>query len=57
MPDRDTVMRYDEIWKLDRAMSVSRLRGSYLASKKLSDEVLAWLTVRSEMRMICIWSS
>jgi len=25
--------------------------------KKLSDEVLAWLSVWSEMQMICIWSS
>ena len=27
------------------------------ACKKLSDEVLAWLSVRSEMQMICISSS
>jgi len=25
--------------------------------KKLSDEVLAWLSVWSEVQMICIWSS
>jgi len=28
-----------------------------LAWKKLSDEVLAWLSVWSEVRMIGIWSS
>jgi len=27
------------------------------ACKKLSDEVLAWLSVWSEVQMICIWSS
>jgi len=27
------------------------------ACKKLSDEVLAWLFVWSEVQMICIWSS
>jgi len=25
--------------------------------KKLSDEVLSWLSIWSEMQMICIWSS
>jgi len=29
----------------------------HLALKKLSDEVLAWLSVWSEVQMICIWSS
>jgi len=27
------------------------------ACKKLSDEVLAWLSVWSKVQMICIWSS
>jgi len=27
------------------------------ACKKLSDEVLAWLSVWSEVQMVCIWSS
>jgi len=27
------------------------------AWKKLSDEVLAWLSVSSEVEMICVWSS
>jgi len=27
------------------------------ACKKLSDEVLAWLSVRSGVQMICVWSS
>jgi len=27
------------------------------ASKKLIDEVLAWLSAWSEVQMICIWSS
>jgi len=27
------------------------------ACKKLSDELLAWLSVRSKVQMICIWSS
>jgi len=27
------------------------------ASKKLCDEVLVWLSVWSEVQMICIWSS
>jgi len=29
----------------------------HLACKKLSDEVLAWLSVWSEVQMICTWSS
>ena len=29
----------------------------HLACKRLSDEVLAWLSVWSEVQMICIWSS
>jgi len=29
----------------------------YQACKKLTDEVLAWLSVWSEVKMICIWSS
>jgi len=29
----------------------------YLAGKKMSGEVLAWLSVWSEVQMICIWSS
>jgi len=29
----------------------------HLACRKLSDEVLAWLFIWSEVRMICIWSS
>ena len=29
----------------------------HLACKKLSDEVLAWLSVWSKVQMICIWSS
>jgi len=29
----------------------------HAACKKLSDEVLAWLSVWSEMQMISIWSS
>jgi len=28
-----------------------------LACKRLSDEVLSWLSVWSEMHVICIWSS
>jgi len=32
-------------------------REEHPASKKLSDEVLAWLSVWSEMQMIRIWSS
>jgi len=27
----------------------------HLASKKLRDKVLAWLSVLSEVQMICIW--
>jgi len=27
------------------------------AYKKLSDEVLSWLSVYSELQMICLWSS
>jgi len=27
------------------------------ACKKLSDEVLAWLSVWSEVQIVCIWSS
>jgi len=29
----------------------------YPACKKLSGEVLAWLSVWSEVQMICMWSS
>jgi len=29
----------------------------HLASKQLSDEVLVWLSVCSEVQIICIWSS
>jgi len=29
----------------------------HLACKKLSDDVLAWLSVWSMVQMICIWSS
>jgi len=29
----------------------------HLTCKKLSGEVLAWLSVWSEVQMICIWSS
>jgi len=35
---------------------VGRQEG-HSAYKKLSGEVLAWLSVWSEMQMICIWSS
>jgi len=27
------------------------------ACKKLGDEVLAWLSVRSKVQMTCVWSS
>jgi len=29
----------------------------YPACKKLSDEVLAWLSVWSEVPIVCVWSS
>jgi len=29
----------------------------HMVHKKLSDEVLAWLSVWSEVQMICMWSS
>jgi len=29
----------------------------HLVCKKLSDEVLVWLCVWSEVQMICVWSS
>jgi len=29
----------------------------HLSCKKLSDEVLAWLSVWSEVQLICVWSS
>jgi len=29
----------------------------HLACKKLSDEVLAWLSVWSEVQMVCMWFS
>ena len=35
---------------------VGRQEG-YLACKKLSGEVLAWLSIWNEIQMICIWSS
>jgi len=34
-----------------------RPQGEHPACKKLSDEVLEWLSVWSELQMICIWSS
>jgi len=36
---------------------VGHRQKEHSASKKLSDEVLAWLSVWSEVQMICIWSS
>jgi len=33
------------------------IRKIILSLKKLSDEVLAWLSVSNELQMICIWSS
>jgi len=35
---------------------VGRQEG-HLVCKKFSDEVLAWLSVWSEVQMICIWSN
>jgi len=32
-------------------------QGEHPACKKFSDEVLAWLSVWSEVQMICIWSN
>ena len=32
-------------------------QAEHSACKQLSDEVLAWLSVWSEVQMICIWSS
>jgi len=29
----------------------------HAACKKMSDEVLAWLSVWSEVQLICVWSS
>jgi len=29
----------------------------HLACKKLSDEVLVWLSVWSEVQIVCMWSS
>jgi len=29
----------------------------HLVCKKLSDDVLAWLSLWSEIQMICMWSS
>jgi len=41
------------------AFSASTLlaQEEHLACKKLSDEVLAWLSVWSKVQMICIWSN
>jgi len=32
-------------------------REEHPASRKLNDEVLAWLSVWSKVQMVCIWSS
>jgi len=37
--------------------AVGWVAGRHMAFKNLSGEVLAWLSVWSEVRMICIWSS
>jgi len=29
----------------------------HLACKKISDELQAWLSVGSEVQMVCLWSS
>jgi len=45
---------------LDLQCTVTMLSGhqeEYPACKKLGDEVLAWLSVWSEVQVICIWSS
>jgi len=34
-----------------------RRQEEHLACKKMSDEVLAWLSVWNKAQMICIWSS
>jgi len=43
------------------ALSASTLfagrQEEHLTSKKLSDEVLVWLSVWSEVQIVCIWSS
>jgi len=36
--------------------SVGLASGRATSLQKLSDEVLAWLSVWSEVQMICIWS-
>ena len=39
------------------AFSALTLLEEHLACKKLSDEVLVWLSVWSEVQIVCIWSS
>jgi len=38
-------------------MTVPVLKEGDPACKKLSGEILAWLFVRNEVQMICVWSS
>jgi len=46
------------LWIAFNALSLLvGLQEEHPACKKLSDELLAWLSVFSEVQMICIWSS
>jgi len=41
---------------LRKQLGTVGLQEQHPASKKLSDEVLAWFSVWNEVQMICIWS-
>ena len=47
---------FDHLLLLVPSLLVGR-QEEHLACKKLSDEVLTWLSVWSDVQMICMWSS
>ena len=52
---QDIIITYNSV--LWRCWAVGWVAEGHPACKKLSGEVLAWLSVWSEVQMICIWSS
>jgi len=51
------LIKYDIHLCLQCFDTVGWASGEHLARKKMSDGVLAWLSVWSVAQMICIWSS
>ena len=49
--------RPQHLWKQLKLIKIQWFHTVGWVSKKLSDEVLAWLSVWSEVQIVCIWSS